>query len=321
MRKKTILWLSVGTALVLLGCAVFFGALAAAGFDFSRFSTVKYEKTTHEIAESYSNISVLADTADVLFVQTEGEITKIECYEQENVKHKASVKDGTLVVEVSDTRAWYEHIGIGFGNQLKITVFLPKGAYGSLTVRADTSDVKIAKEILLESLDVSLSTGDVICQASPTASLKIKTTTGDVCVSGVATGTLEISTSTGEIEALGVTCTGDASIGVDTGEVELEQFSCKSLSTSGDTGDISLKGVIVSEQLSIIRSTGDVELNACDAAEIVIQTSTGDVEGRLLTDKTFVVKTNTGGTKIPQGTVGGKCEITTDTGDIQITIG
>ena len=320
MRKKTVLWLSLGAVLVLLGGAVFFGALVAADFDFLKFSTVKLEVTTHEVTESYQNISILADTADVLLVQTEGEITKIECYEQENLKHSVSVKDGTLIIEVSDTRAWYEHIGIPLAEP-KITVFLPKGTYGSLTVKADTSDVDIPKGIALESVDISLSTGDATCQASPTASLKIKTTTGDIRVLGVTTTTLDLSTSTGEIEVQGVTCMGDAFIGVSTGDVELDQFSCKSLSSSGDTGDISLKGVIVSQRLLVERDTGDVLLNACDAAEIVIETSTGDVQGRLLSGKVFAVTTNMGSVRIPQNSAGGKCEIATDTGDVEITVG
>lgn len=319
MRKKTTLWLSVGVALVLLGCAVFFGALVASDFDFFRFSTAKFETVTHEIKENYHNISILADTADILLVQTEDEAGRVECYEQENLKHSVSVKDGTLIVEVSDTRAWYEYIGINFGSP-KITVYVPKGTYGSLTVKADTSDVEIAREIALESVDVALSTGDVTCNASA-ASIKIKTTTGDIHVLGVTTTTLDLSTSTGEIEVQGVTCTGNASIGVSTGDVELDQFSCKSLCSSGGTGDISLTDVITSERLFIKRSTGDVALDACDAAEIVIETSTGDVEGSLLSGKAFSVTTDTGRVRFPQNSVGGRCEITTDTGDVEITVG
>ncbi|MBR2312484.1 MAG: DUF4097 family beta strand repeat protein [Clostridia bacterium] len=320
MRKKTIVWLSLGAVLVLSGCATFFGALVAAGFDFSAFSTAKFETVTHEIKEGYHNISVLADTADILLVQTADEAGRVECYEQENLTHSVSVKDGTLVIEVSDTRAWYERIGIGFGEQPKITVFLPKGTYGSFTVKTDTSDVEIAKEIIFESIDIALDTGDVTCGACA-ESIKIKTTTGDIRVLGATTGALALSTSTGEIEVRGVTCTGDATFAVSTGEVELKQFSCKNLSTSGGTGDVSLIDVIVSNKLFIKRSTGEVELDASDAAEIVIETSTGDVEGSLLSGKMFVAHSDTGSVRVPQNSAGGRCEITTDTGDIEITVG
>ena len=261
MRKKTILWLCAGAALVLLGCMIFFGALVAVKFDFSRSSTAKYEKITHEITESYTNISIISDTADILLVQTEDEAGRVECYEQENLKHSVSVKDGTLVIEVSDTRAWYEYIGINFDSS-KVIVYVPKGTYGSLTVKADTSDVEIAKKLVFESVDITLSTGDVTCGACAT-SIKIQTTTGDV----------------------------------------------------------SLIDVIVSDKLFIQCSTGDVEFDACDAAEIIIETSTGDVEGSLLSGKTFAVHTDTGEVRIPQNSAGGRCEIITDTGDVEITVG
>ena len=68
------------------------------------------------------------------------------------------------------------------------------------------------------------------------------------------------------------------------------------------------------------RSTGDVRMEGCDAAEIFILTDTGDVAGSLLSDKVFVVETDTGDVDVPRSAAGGRCEITTDTGDIRITV-
>ena len=55
-------------------------------------------------------------------------------------------------------------------------------------------------------------------------------------------------------------------------------------------------------------------------AELFVETDTGDVRGSLLTEKTFIVQTDTGSVDVPETTTGGKCEITTDTGDIEIEI-
>ena len=78
--------------------------------------------------------------------------------------------------------------------------------------------------------------------------------------------------------------------------------------------------MIATERFSIERSTGDVQLNGCDAAEIYVKTDTGDVRGSLLTEKEFFAKSDTGDVDIPKTNVGGRCEITTDTGDIWIQI-
>ena len=79
--------------------------------------------------------------------------------------------------------------------------------------------------------------------------------------------------------------------------------------------------IISSEKLNISRSTGDVTFDGCDASTLLIVTDTGDVTGRLLSGKLFVYKTDTGDVDLPKSTNGGgRCEITTDTGDIRISV-
>ena len=51
-----------------------------------------------------------------------------------------------------------------------------------------------------------------------------------------------------------------------------------------------------------------------------VETDTGDVTGSLLSDKVFITKSDTGSIDVPKTVTGGKCEITTDTGDIKIEI-
>ena len=64
----------------------------------------------------------------------------------------------------------------------------------------------------------------------------------------------------------------------------------------------------------------DVSFESFDAAEIFIKTDTGDVEGELLSAKVFIAKTDTGKINVPSTATGGRCEISTDTGDIRITV-
>jgi len=81
-----------------------------------------------------------------------------------------------------------------------------------------------------------------------------------------------------------------------------------------------MDGVVATQNLTIIRDTGYIVLNGCDGGEINIQTDTGDINGSLLSEKVFIIETDTGSVKVPNTTTGGKCQITTDTGDIHITI-
>ena len=72
--------------------------------------------------------------------------------------------------------------------------------------------------------------------------------------------------------------------------------------------------------MDLDRDTGDIDLEDCDADEIFIVTDTGDVKGTLLSEKVFITKTDTGDVNVPNSISGGRCEITTDTGDINISL-
>ena len=319
MSSKTKIWLTVGALSVLLGCIIFGGAMSVIKWDFTKLSTNKYETNNYEINEDFSAVSVNTDTADVSVLPSENSKCSVECYERKNAKHTVTVKDGVLAINIVDARKWYEYIGINFGTP-KITVYLPAGEYGALSVKSDTGDVKIPKDFSFEGIDVSASTGNITNYASASQAVKIKTTTGRIKLENVSATSIDLSVSTGDVAALGLTCEGDVKIGVSTGKTELIDAACKNLISDGNTGDISLKNVIASEKLSIKRSTGDVRFDACDAAEIFVITDTGDVRGSLLSEKVFIVNTDTGRKEVPDTITGGRCEITTDTGDVKITI-
>lgn len=157
----------------------------------------------------------------------------------------------------------------------------------------------------------------------PTAdytTLAIKVDTGDVSVSGITfTSSVSAKIDTGDVELKGVKAS-EIALSTDTGEVDCEDVSCTILAAKTETGEISLNGVIADGKFDIVSETGDVEFEGCDAASVFIKTETGDVEGSFLSDKIIFAETDTGEKDYPYLTSGGKCEITTETGDIKISI-
>ena len=279
MKKSTKIWLITATSLVALGCIMFSVAMTKNYWDFTKLSTVKYETNTYEVTDDFNSISMLTDTADILFVQSDDKICKVVCYEMSDMKHTTTVQNDTLTINVIDEREWYDHIAITLGSP-KITVYLPKTEYDTLAIKEDTGDIEVPKDFKF--------------------------------------GSIDIATSTGDITITGITCEGDIVINVSTGKANLTDIKCKSLISDGSTGDFSLKNVIATEKFSIERSTGDVKFDDCDATEIWVKTDTGDVTGNLLSEKIFITQTSTGDVLVPKSTNGGKCEITTSTGDIYI---
>lgn len=297
-----------------------------------------YNTNIYEIDESFDNIEVKTDTADIEFVLSNEEKCKVSCDEKANLEYDVKISENTLMITLEDTRKWYQKIGFSF-KASKLIVYLPKTEYSSLLIEEKTGDIKIPKDFRFESIDATVSTGNVSNSASAKDLIKISATTGNVCIENLISKSINLTTTTGNITASDVKSDGEIKIKVSTGKTILSNVSCDKITSYGSTGDISLSNVATTDKLFIERSTGDlkldgcnanefyfetdtgdVKLEMCDAKEIFIETDTGDVTGTLLTSKVFLINTDTGRVNVPKTTVGGKCEITTDTGDIKISL-
>ena len=319
MNRKTKIWLIVAAVLVVVGLVLMAGTVMTCDWDLTQLNTASYETNTHQIKETFDSISLYTDTADIFFVPSHDGSCSVFCHEPEYEKHVVSVQNGTLTIRETDTRKWYNNIGISFDTP-RITVSLPNTEYGKLFIKESTGDIQIPKDFQFESMDIAASTGDVTNYASASETIKISTSTGYIHIENISADMLDLSVSTGNVTVSGAVCEGDICIKVSTGKAYLTNIACRSLLSSGNTGDITLRDVIASERFSIERTTGDVEFDRCDAAEIFVETDTGDVEGTLLSEKVFTVTTDTGDVEVPRTITGGRCEITTDTGDIEIDL-
>ena len=316
---KKVAWLITAASLVLAGCILFGGMMMALGWDFTKFSTVKYETNTHEITEQVSRIQIETKTANTVFLPADEDVCKVVCCEAENKQHSVYVEDGCLKVQYVNEKKWYEYIGLHFETS-KITVYLPREVYESLCIDIDTGHVNIPSDFQFGTVDISGHTGDISVGASASERMCITTSTGDITVSDTTAGSMELKVSTGKIVISNVACLGDVKLQVSTGKSVVTDLTCRNFSTSGNTGDLSLDQVVAAEKITIQRTTGDIQFTACDAANFFVKTDTGDVSGTLLSDKVFVYETSTGRVDLPKTVTGGKFEVITSTGDIRLKI-
>ena len=300
MSRTAKIWLIIAGICVILGPALIIGATAAAGGG-NLFNAQKYETVTHEIGSTFDQIAVDTDITDVTIATANEKQCRVECSEPEKMKHTAEVENGTLVIRSSDSRQWYEHLFSFASHSPKVVIYLPQSAYASLQIDTHTGDVTIPSGFTFDTLTVNNNTGDVECSASVTKTLTVKEDTGDISLSCPNAGELDITASTGDIDVTSAKVKGTVSV-------------------KSSTGDITLTDTVAEKNYQIESSTGDVGFKGCDAADIKVKTSTGDVTGTLLSDKIFVTDTSTGNVKVPQTSSGGRCEISTSTGDILIQI-
>lgn len=317
MSKKAIAAL-VAAALILTGAFLFGAAMTALDWDFTQLSTTKYETNEYTFNEEFEHLNIVTDTADVVLVPAEDTDSIITCHEQTNAHHRVAVKDGTLTVEVNNTKTWCDYIGIQFDTP-KITLSIPSRTYGVLSVYTDTGDVEIPKEFTFDSVEINGRTGDVTIAAKIQETIDVAVETGNIRMQTVTANSANLSVSTGMVTVTDLSCTGDITVRASTGNTYLTCIRCHSFTSNGSTGDLYLKDLIA-ETITLRRNTGDVRLDGCDAAEINVITDTGDVTGYLLSEKIFITETNTGRVEVPKSTNGDLCHITTDTGDIEIRV-
>lgn len=318
--KKTAILLIFATCLILIGCIIFGGVMTVFKWDFKTLSTDKFETITHTISEEFENISIINDTADVIFLPADTDECNVVCYQNQIIKYSVKVEDNTLNITPVDTRKWYDYISFFSFSSPKITVNLPKNQYNSITVNQDTGNIEIPKDFKFSSIDIATSTGYINNLASATENIKLKTSTGDIKTQDISAKNIDLSVSTGKVTASNIIADGDLKITVSTGKTNLTDIKCKNIISNGDTGSMSLKNVLADEKFNIKRSTGNVNFDGCDADELFIETDTGNVKGSLLTSKVFITESDTGRINVPKTTTGGRCEITTDTGDIIISL-
>lgn len=314
MRKSTMVCLIVAGALAVVGLAFF-----AIGISFSGgFIDLNMTTNEYKIKDTFNDISIHVDTADVRILYTEDDECRIECYENPGrEQHVASVKDGVLTVERFDQRRWYQKV-FDYGKTPAVTVYLPAQLWGDLSIKVSTGDVNLGQNLTFKNIEIKGSTADITCDAVVEDLLKIQVSTGDIDLNGSSGKTVDLAVTTGEIEVNTLICT-DLTVRVSTGDAELSEVICKTFTSTGSTGDLELEHVMA-EEFSIERSTGDLNMERCEAGKIWIKTDTGDVRGTLLSDMVFYVTTDTGKVSVPKSTTGGLCEVTTDTGNITFSV-
>lgn len=297
MKKILII---VGILLVIIGSSISIISLANNNWDFSNlFTKVNYNTSTYNFEEEINGIVIESNTIDIEIVKIEEGTSKVEVFESEHQEHAVTMNQGVLSIYCNLEENWYNSIFMV--NKSKVTVYLLDKEYQSLLINQTTGDIKINSGLNINNV-------------------RIETTTGDIQLYELESVDLSINLTTGNIYLKDFNSTGNITLNQTSGDAKLDNVACNNLTSVSTTGDINLKDVIVSENINIEKGTGDIEFYKIDASSLKLETTTGDIEGSLLSGKDFIVETTTGEKEYPRSSSGGKCEVKTTTGDIEITI-
>lgn len=300
MKTNKKILIITGAALAAAGLFITFGALAALNFDFTKMNTIKnFETNTYKLDEPFTDITIKGAECNIRFYPSESNSCQVVCKENDKIFHNVSIENNTLTVTRTDSRKWYEHLGIYWDNA-ELYIYLPQSEYKTLDITSVSGDIEIPDSFSFTEAKVHNTSGDVNFQASVKNDLFIKTVSGKIYADGARAESLNIYSTSGKLHINDVTA----------GNLEAQSTS----------GSITLSKALVSGDMHIKNVSGKVRLEDCDAGSLLIKTVSGDVSGTLLTEKRFLTETTSGDVDVPKSSSGGKCEVQTTSGDIYITI-
>ena len=311
MKGLIIIPIVIGSGLLIAGGALF----GVAAYKSSKNNAVEEKEYTE--LEAFNKFDIDLTIADLEFVKSTE--TKVVVAETKYDVHTVEVADNTLKVKGQDIRKWYEHLfNWNWFQKVKVTVYMPEGAYDNLKVTSATGDVVVPNDFSFASFTTKVSTGNVTSKANVTGDVTVTTSTGNIDFEGITANKMDLKASTGWIKLKDVAVTEEVKLKSSTGDFKLENVTCKSYESSSSTGDVVFNNVKVANTVTIKNDTGYVKMTASDAEELDIKTSTGDVKLELLSSKIVYVESSTGRKNVPTSTTGGLCKIKTSTGDITV---
>ena len=314
MKGLIVLPIVLGTMFLIGGGAIVGVALA------HNHANSKLVTNEHEISESFTNINFDIETADVEFVVSTDDETKVVCEEREKYPHEVEVSNDTLNIKFVDKVKWYEKVFNWSWRTEKITVYLPVAAYGNLNMTAATGALKIAGDYTFDNLNVAASTGALSLESDIVNNIDIKMSTGAVRLNGVEAKEANIKTSTGDIFVSNTNIENKLTIKASTGDVTLKKVRAKDLDTKFSTGDIKLDDVLIENHVEHKASTGRFTFVNFDCDTLNCVTDTGDIKGAIISEHIIYAHSDTGRVSVPHCATGSIWNFETDTGRITITI-
>ena len=331
-------------ALCLIAAGLVLGGLALAANQFRPEKLTKQtsslKEVNYSVDEPFTALDIHGVSGDVRLLPSADGRCRVECMENEEQTHRVEVRGGTLYVE----RQVHQQIGVtfsfGFSERDYIHIYLPESDYEKLILETTSGDADCPADFSFGAANLSATSGDISFRSgvegalavsansgeveiegvSP-ASLSVSATSGNIRVVGVDAGSLSLSATSGDITLENATLSGEGRLKTTSGDQRLEKVSCASLTAESSSGTKRFTDVLASGELRSDSTSGDLTLQRCDADSLYLHATSGEVRGSLRTEKVFFTDTSSGSMKVPQSMSGGKCEVHTTSGDIQLTVG
>ncbi len=290
--KKSFLRILAFSVITLIGVLL----IGCAGRkDFTPY-TKDYETTV-------TAVNLMLDVSEIEVKKSDGDKITLHYYDTAENFYNVKEENGVLSVSRSNLGELQENIrfGLGMKKYYKVTLSLPDGYAGELTLQTTSGDV-VLKGISSEKVKI-----------------KVKSESGDVKADSVSVSALDIDGKTSEI-ILKKTNANDVSVVTVAGEVITSDSECAQYTVKGEAAEVELKNVSIGE-VSVTLTTGDTELvNVKIGSSIHVSSTAGDISADGLDASNCTVTSKNGDIYLENLWIGSNAYLISEDGDIEAYI-
>ncbi|CAK7049305.1 MAG: hypothetical protein PEGG_02078 [Paraeggerthella hongkongensis] len=304
--KKTLL--IVATTLVVSGCAISFGAFAAAGFDPVNLSTESRDwtpatKTFDPETENPHTAIVLRDAGENVRIEpTDGDAIEVTCWTNEQKRFDVTDDGGTITIKGS-CESYIGIMMIGSFEDHTTVVKVPRSYAGTLDI-----------DLVGGSMDVAGLDG--------LGSVTAKTASGDVKLARLAADVVTTSTASGNVQVSNVRCS-QLSATTMSGNVELSDIEASEIVTIDTTSGSQLLRGVSALALDAHMSSGDILATNVSAVDAKFDTVSGGVSASFAgSDREYAIEASSvsGNVHAPAGSATASRHVSAHTMNGDVTL-
>jgi len=341
MKKAVKIMIFVALGLLVVGTAMAFVSVAAAGFNMKNiipYTDAEYKE--FDITEDYSDIDLEIEWDSVEICKSGDGNTHFTCYLTEGEDYDVKVEEDTLKIKSIDKSASFNTIFSFNLAEDHAKLYLPKEEYDNLCADVESgsfmcsenltfSDADIdcgsgslkLSEMTFEDLSAKISSGSSKLENINADSIDLNNGSGSAELNSVKAGTIKAKSSSGSVKANNVEAKS-AELKAGSGSVTTENVTCEEdLRIQSSSGSLHMTETVAGNKLEGKTGSGSIHLDACDGADINLQTGSGSIKGTVKTSKMFSASSGAGSVKVPEDDDnGGKCVLHSGSGSINVSL-
>ncbi len=314
-------------------CCILAGLLIVAGFvlvangleqteySLANFFVSQPKTKTETVDLPFDSVEIIESNCRVEVRFDDGANAAVKYPEKGASKQSVSVKNGKLTVKANDGRTFFERLKFSL-EKPTVTVYIPINNHvDSLSVNTTSGTIHVyySNTCVIGDIKLTSKTGNIYSDSLASGNISLKSEKGLLSVSNAKPQNVKAVTKSGDVTLSTLEIANSCKAKTDSGKLKINKVRAQTIESENIKGKNELYDAWADTLLSVKSEKGNIQLKACDGKLIKVQNGSGSIKGTIRSERSYNVMTSFGKVEIPKDSIGEPCELSTVSGDIEIT--